>query len=386
MDLDYETIMKKIIYLITIASIISCKTDKKSAEVQATQTVSIRQELWGETDGKPVSLFTLKNNDVQIQITNYGGIITSWIAPDKNGNKSDIVLGFSTLDKYLAGHPSFGSLIGRYGNRIAKGKFSIGDTTYTLAVNNGENHLHGGLIGFHKKVWDAQTDTTGGIAKLSLHYLSVDGEEGYPGNLDVTVDYSLTKNNELIIEYMATTDKTTPINLTNHTYFNLTGDHSQNILDHTLVINADRYTPVDRGLIPTGELANVVGTPLDFTKPEKIGARIEELVVNGQGGYDHNYVINENDHMITLAAILIDSTSGRKIETYTLEPGIQLYTANNLNGKLTDSAGIPFEKYGGVCLETQHFPDSPNKPEFPSTLLHPGEKYQTITKYIFSVE
>jgi aldose 1-epimerase len=213
----------------------------------------------------------------------------------------------------------------------------------------------------------------------------VDGEEGYPGNLDVTVDYSLTNDNEFIIEYSATTDKTTPINLTNHTYFNLTGDRSQSVLNHTLVINADQYTPVDKGLIPTGELRDVAGTPFDFTKPEKIGSRIDEVAANGPGGYDHNYVLHPNNNIITLGAILIDSVSGRKIETYTLEPGVQLYTANNLNGSLKDASGIPFGKYGGVCLETQHFPDSPNKPGFPSTLLHRGEKYHTLTKYVFSI-
>lgn len=344
---------------------------------------TIKQEAWGEADGKKVSLYTLTNNKgMEIKIANYGGTVTSWFAPDRNGNMADIVLGFDNLNDYLAGPPYFGALIGRYGNRIAKGTFTLDGATYTLATNNAPNHLHGGNKGFDKVVWDAEIDTTQTPSVLRLSYLSKDGEEGYPGNLKAIVTYQLTDDNELVIHYEATTDKATPVNLTNHSYFNLTGDFNKTILDHTLMINADRYTPVDNTLIPTGELKAVTGTPFDFTKPEKIGSRIDQV----PGGYDHNFVLTNQNGTLALAAVLYDSASGRKLETYTTEPGIQFYTGNFLDGSLKAPDGTPYNKHTGMCLETQHYPDSPNEPEFPSTILQPGATYSTTTKYKVTAE
>lgn len=379
--------MKKINYpalLLIITVLSSACTSKKESTDTSTKELnsSITQQEWGNADGKNVSLFTLKNsNDVVVTISSYGGIITSWLAPDREGSKANIVLGFNTLDKYVSGHPFFGALVGRYGNRIAKGKFTIDGEQYTLATNDGANHLHGGKKGFDKMVWDAVIDSSSSPSKLKLSYLSKDGEEGYPGNLSISVTYTLTDNNELVIDYEAETDKATPCNLTNHSYFNLTGDYSKSILDHSLTINADRYTPVDDGLIPTGELKAVKGTPFDFTTAHKIGERIDQV----PGGYDHNFVLNKTDDALTLAAVLYDSASGRKIETYTKEPGVQFYTGNFLDGSV-NSGGVPINKNSGMCLETQHFPDSPNQPSFPSTILKPGEKYSTTTKYVFSVQ
>lgn len=335
---------------------------------------------WGEVDGKKVSLYTLTNkNGVQVKISNYGGVVTSWMAPDKNGQKADIVLGFNDLQGYLAKPPYFGALIGRYGNRIADAKFRLDGTEYKLAANNNKNHLHGGNKGFDKVVWDATPSTSG--SALTLNYLSKDGEEGYPGNLKVTVQYTLTDDNELQIEYNAETDKATPVNLTNHSYFNLTGDVANTILDHTLWVDADRYTPVDTTLIPTGVLAPVKGTPFDFTQPHKIGERIASV----PGGYDHNFVLNKQDSTVKLVAYVIDSVSGRKLEVYTTEPGLQFYTGNFLDGTIKTSAGKAINKNTAFCLETQHYPDSPNKPSFPTTILKPGQKYHTITKYKVSV-
>jgi aldose 1-epimerase len=306
--------------------------------------------------------------------------LTSWIVPDKNGQKSSILLGYDSLDGYLAKPPYFGALIGRYGNRIAKGKFKLDGKEYQLATNDGPNHLHGGLKGFDKVVWTATTfsDT---LPSLALSYVSKDGEEGYPGNLRVAVIYTLTDDNELSIEYNAETDKATPVNLTNHSYFNLTGDHSNTILDHTLMINADFYNPVDSTAIPTGELKSVKGTPFDFTTATRIGARIDSV----KGGYDHNWVLNRKDTSLQLVAVLADSLSGRKLEVYTTEPGLQFYTGNFLDAKIKASHGKPFLQHTGLCMETQHFPDSPNEPKFPSAILRPGEKYHSFTKYKFSL-
>lgn len=341
---------------------------------------------WGETDGKKVSLYTLTNkNGVQVKITNYGGTVTSWLAPDRNGNKSSIVLGFDKLQGYLDKPPYFGALIGRYGNRIANGKFTLNGKTYTLATNNGKNALHGGLKGFDKVVWDA-TPANNNTPALTLHYISKDGEEGYPGNLDVTVKYSLSDDNELQIDYTAKTDKATPVNLTNHSYFNLTGDVSNTILDHSLQIDADRYTPVDTTLIPTGELKSVAGTPFDFRQPHKIGERIGQ-VPGEPGGYDHNFVLNGG--MAAAArrvAVVTDSSSGRRLEVYTDQPGLQFYSGNFLDGSIKTSDGKPIQKHAALCLETQHFPDSPNEPKFPSTILQPGATYHTVTRYKVSVD
>ncbi len=354
----------------------------KTEETTAVATnAAITKQAFGEADGKQVFLFTLTNkNGVQVKITNYGGIVTSWIAPDKNGAKSSIVLGFDSLSGYLAKPPYFGALIGRYGNRIANGKFKIGDSTYTLATNNGKNALHGGLKGFDKQVWDASMADS--VAALTLNYTSKDGEEGYPGNLKVTVVYTLSDDNELGIEYTAETDKPTPVNLTNHSYFNLTGSVDNTILGNVLKLEADQYTPVDTTLIPTGKLVAVKGTPFDFTSPTAIGARIDKV----PGGYDHNFVLNSKDGSFKLAATLTDSISGRKLEVFTTEPGIQFYTGNFLNGSIKTSDGKAINKNAALCLETQHFPDSPNEPSFPSTILKPGEKYHTITKYKVSLQ
>lgn len=337
---------------------------------------------WGESDGKKVFSYTLTNkNGVQVKITNYGGTVTSWIAPDRNGKRSSIVLGFNNLQGYLAHPPYFGALVGRYGNRIANGKFTLNGKTYTLATNNGKNALHGGIKGFDKVVWDA-TPAMDDSAALTLKYVSKDGEEGYPGNLNVTVKYTLTDADELQLEYTAQTDKATPVNLTNHSYFNLTGDVDNAILNHTLQIDADRYTPVDTTLIPTGKLEPVAGTPFDFRQPHKIGERIDQV----PGGYDHNFVLNGGGGSVRRVATVTDSSSGRKLEVYTDQPGLQFYTGNFLDGSIKTSDGKPINKHAAICLETQHFPDSPNQPAFPSTILQPGATYHTITKYKVSVD
>ncbi|MBK8089752.1 MAG: galactose mutarotase [Chitinophagaceae bacterium] len=367
------------ITLMATTAFAACNTgDEKKGEDAVNKKVT--QVSWGEADGKQVNLYTLTNsNGVEVKITNYGGTVTSWVTPDKNGKKSSVVLGFDSLSGYLAKPPFFGALIGRYGNRIAKGTFKIDTATYKLATNNGENHLHGGNKGYDKVVWDATAaDST---ASLTLTYLSKDGEEGYPGNLKITVVYTLTDDNELLIDYSAETDKTTVVNLTNHSYFNLTGDVTNTILDHQLQVNADKYTPVDAGLIPTGELKDVKGTPFDFLQPHKIGERIASV----EGGYDHNFVLTRKGSDLELVATLTDSVSGRKLEVFTTEPGLQFYSGNFLDGTFKSTDGKAIQIHTALCLETQHFPDSPNKPAFPTTLLKPGEKYHTVTKYKVSV-
>ncbi len=347
---------------------------------QVSEEIMIQEEDFGTLeDGSEVSLFTLTNsNDMEVKITNYGGIVTSIRIPDVNGSLDDVVLGFESLDKYLEGTPYFGAIIGRYGNRIAGGKFSIDGTEYELATNDGNNHLHGGEVGFDKVLWDAEIQDDN---SLKLTYLSEDGEEGYPGNLEVSVVYSLTNDSELKIEYEATTDKATPVNLTNHSYFNLSGQPDSTILDHELMLNADQYTPVNDELIPTGELTEVEGTPFDFRNPHEIGARIDQV----EGGYDHNWVLNrsENDSLFH-AATLYHEESGREMKVFTEEPGIQFYSGNFLDGSLEGPDGTPFVQHAALCLETQHFPNSPNEPDFPSTILEPGETYETTTIYQFS--
>ncbi|MBS1946273.1 MAG: galactose mutarotase [Bacteroidetes bacterium] len=372
--------MKKINFAIISMCMIlvSCNN---SAEKRQAATEKIKAGItktdWGSADGKAVYLFTLTNkNGDEVRVSNYGGTITSWTMPDKNGNKTSIVLGFDSLSGYLAKPPYFGATIGRYGNRIANGKFNLGNTEYTLAQNNGKNSLHGGLKGFDKVVWDA-SPLIDSIPSLTLHYLSKDGEEGFPGNLSVAVKFSLSDDDALTIEYNAETDKPTPVNLTNHSYFNLSGDVSNTILDETLMINAGHYTPVDTSLIPTGEIKSVKGSPFDFTAPEKIGARIGQV----KGGYDHNFVLNRKDSLLDLEATLFDPMTGRKLEVYTTQPGIQFYSGNFLDGSIKTSSGKPINQHAALCLETQHFPDSPNEPLFPSTILGPGEKYHSITEY-----
>ena len=347
----------------------------------------IKREPFGKMpDGQVVERFTLTNSKgVVLQAISYGGIITSLRVPDRNGKLDDIVLGFDNLDGYLKGHPFFGAIIGRYGNRIAKGAFTLDGKTYKLATNNGVNHLHGGTTGFDKVVWTAEPVSSNAIA---FSRTSPDGEEGYPGNLRVRVTYTLTDANEVIIEYSATTDKATPVNLTNHSYFNLAGQASGDILGHQLMVNADRYTPVDDTLIPTGELAPVAGTPFDFRKFTGIGERINQdtnaQIKNGKG-YDHNFVLNRKGEGRQLAARVVDPQSGRTMEVSTTEPGIQFYSGNFLDGTLTGKAGAVYKHRTGFCLETQHFPDSPNQPKFPSTILKPGSEYKTSTVYTFGI-
>ena len=347
---------------------------------------AIQKSEFGTTkEGEAVQLYTLTNSKGAVaKITNYGGIVTELHVPDKNGKMGDVVLGFKNLDGYLAGHPYFGAVIGRYGNRIANGKFNLDGKEYTLATNNSPNHLHGGVKGFDKVVWTAEPM---GGNKLKLNYVSKDGEEGYPGTLIATVVYTLTDDNALKLDYSATTDKATVVNLTNHSYFNLAGENAGTIHDHWLMLNADRYTPVDATLIPTGELAKVEGTPFDFRKPHAIGERIEQT--GGKPvGYDHNFVLNraEGDKKSMLAARVKEPTSGRVMEVWTTEPGVQFYTGNFLDEKQVGKQGRPYAFRNGFCLETQHFPDSPNKPKFPSTVLRPGETYKTTTVYKFSTE
>ncbi len=347
---------------------------------------TVKQGAFGNTpDGTAVQLYTLSNTQgMEVKITNYGGIVVSVSVRDKNGKIGDVVLGFERLEDYLKGHPFFGAIVGRYGNRIAKGRFSLGGRTFTLATNNDGNHLHGGLKGFDKAVWKAEPYPSGEGSGLKLHYLSKDGEEGYPGNLDVTVIYTLTRHNELRIEYAAMTDKSTVVNLTNHSYFNLAGTGT--ILEHELVINADKFVPVDKGLIPTGQLQSVKGTPMDFTTPEKIGERInrdfEQLKIGG--GYDHCYVLKDPG-IRNLAAKAFCASSGRLLELFTTEPAVQFYTGNFLDGTLKGKSGQIYKKRSGFCLETEHYPDSPNQPAFPSVVLNPGQRYSTTTIYKFSV-
>ncbi len=351
---------------------------------QMSAATSITRAPFGQTrDGVPVSIYTLTNkNGIVARIMNYGGIIVSLQTPDRAGNLADIVLGFDSLDGYLAKSPYFGALIGRYGNRIGQARFTLDGREIVLAKNDGVNSLHGGRIGFDKRVWNAHELPDGA---LELRYVSNDGEEGYPGTLTVTVKYTLSDTNELRIDYSATTDKDTVANLTNHSYFNLKGAGSGDVLGHLLRLNADRFTPVDSGLIPTGELRSVANTPFDFRSATAIGARIQaadEQLKFGIG-YDHNWVLNRSGAGLNLAARVEEPSSGRVLEVFTTEPGIQFYTGNHLNGVI-GKGGKAYAFRSGFCLETQHFPDSPNKPSFPTTELKPGKKYQSATVLRFS--
>lgn len=338
-------------------------------------------------DGRDVFRHVISNaNGVEVHVINYGGIITHLKAPDRNGNIEDIVLGFDSLDGYLQQPPYFGAIVGRYGNRIANGKFTIDGKEFTLAQNNNGQHLHGGLTGFDKVFWNIERLDSAKGNGLRLTYRSKDMEEGYPGNLDIAVDYVLTDDNELKIDYSATTDKPTVVNLTQHTYFNLSGGR-RDILDHILEIPADRYIPVTDVLIPTGELAPVKGTPFDFTSPTTVGQRIsaDHKQLKIAGGYDHCWVLNGGDGMKP-AGTLYDSITGRTVEVRTTEPGIQFYSGNFLDGSITGKKGVVYKHRYGLCLETEHFPDSPNQPQFPSVLLTPGETYSTQTIYKFGTK
>jgi aldose 1-epimerase len=360
----------------------------QGGQIMTAAQTRVKREPFGKTaSGEAVELFTLRNSHgTEARIMTYGGIVVSLKVPDRNGRMEDVVLGYDTLDGYLKDNgPYMGALIGRYGNRIAKGKFSLNGTEYTLAQNNGENHLHGGIKGFDKVVWKGTALRGGGVR---LTYLSKDGEEGYPGNLSVTVVYTLTNQNELKIDYSATTDKATVLNLTHHSYFNLAGAGSGDILSHEVMINADRFTPVaDSGAIPTGELRSVKGTPMDFTRPTAVGARIEQNYDQLQfgRGYDHNWVLNKTRaRMPTLAARVYEAKTGRVMEVYTTEPGVQFYTGNFLDGTITGKGGKVYQRRYGLCLEAQHYPDSPNHSNFPSTVLKPGQRYTQTTTYKFS--
>lgn len=360
----------------------STDTTAKGAEAK------LKKESFGKLpDGTPVDVYTLTNkNGVEAKITNYGATLTSIKAPDRTGKMDDVVLGYDSIDGYLAKNPHLGAIAGRYANRIANGEFKLDGKTYTLAKNNGPNHLHGGPNGFYKQIWTASDASGKDGQAVSFKYLSKDGEENYPGNLTAIVTYTLTDKNELKIDYQATTDKDTVLNLTNHAYFNLAGAGSGDVLGHELKINSKETTVVDKTLIPTGKMAPVAGTPFDFSKLTAIGARIndknEQLEI-GQG-YDHNFVLATGGSLTAQAVEVYEPTTGRVMEVFTDQPGVQLYTANHLDGSIVGKAGKTYNKRGGFCLETQHYPDSPNKPNFPTTTLKPGEKFHSTTIFKFS--
>ena len=378
--------MKKIkilivLFLVTISN--SCTKISKKMPIP-----TIDKTQFGKTmEGTDVDQYILSNNKgMEVCIITYGGIITSWTAVDKNGDYKDIVLGYNTLAEYEAETPYFGALIGRYGNRIAGGKFKIEDQEYTLAANNGVNHLHGGLKGFDKVVWDAKTIINDSTVSLELSYLSKDMEEGYPGNLNTKVTYTLNNDDELSVSYEATTDKPTIVNLTQHSYFNLTADFNQDVLDHEIVINADSFLPVDNALIPTGEFRDVNKTPFDFRKPKAIGQQISDKntqLENGMG-YDHCWVLNDQDKGLRFVASAYEPASGRMLEVFSDEPGIQFYSGNFLDGTLPNKSNGTYQHRTGFCFETQHYPDSPNQKNFPSVRLNPGEKYNSKTVFRLS--
>ncbi|MBP1652094.1 MAG: Aldose 1-epimerase [Bacteroidetes bacterium] len=393
--------MKNIIPLLTVAAAVSlsaCQSGTKSNNnsVDSMQTTKDSLSIEGKipaarfdstVDGKQTKLYYLKSKgNVQVAITNYGGKIVSLLAPDKSGKLEDVELGYDNISRYVSTKERYyGGIVGRYGNRIAKGKFKLDGKEYTLATNNNQNHLHGGKKGFNDVVWDAEQTAPN---SLKLHYVSKDGEEGYPGNLDITLTYTLTDSNELKIDYSATTDKATVVNLTNHSFFNLHGAGNGDINDLILTINADKFTPVDSTLIPTGKLEAVKGTPMDFTTPTKIGERVDadfEQLKFGRG-YDHNYVLNKKGNELSLAAKVEDPTSGRTLEVWTTEPGVQFYGGNFLDGTDKGKDDKTYVHRGAFCLETQHFPDSPNQPAFPSVVLKPGATYTSECIYKFGVK
>lgn len=348
----------------------------------------IEQTTYGQLpDGRDIHLFTLRNKaGMEVQITNYGGYIVSLMAPDRAGKHEPMTLGVPTCADYLKGTPSFGPIIGRFGNRIANAKFSLDGKEYTLAANTIGNHIHGGRVGFDKKLW-AATPVKGDEPALKLQYTSPDGEEGYPGTLAVEVTYTLQKDNALRIDYQATTDKSTVLNLTNHAYFNLSS-MKRDVMNHELMLKADHYLPTNAAQIPTGEIRPVAGTPFDFTKLTTIGTRINDTTdtqIKYGHGYDHCWVFPDGSKKLKLGAVVYEPVSGRVMEMYTTEPGVQLYTANHLSGKIRGKEGIAYPRRFGLCLETQHFPDSPNQPAFPTTTLKPGETYRSTTMYKFSV-
>lgn len=352
-----------------------------------TKNMVVGEPFGALPDGREARLYTLTNSSgMEVRITNYGGTITSIRVPDREGVMGEVTLGYDSLEKYLAGSPFFGCIAGRYANRIAKGQFTLDGETYTLATNNGPNHLHGGLEGFDKKLWEADTFSEEGASGIVLTYVSPDGEEGYPGTLSVEVTYTLTDENALQIDYEATTDKATVLNLTNHAYFNLKDAGATTALEHEMKIYADRYIPTDETNIPLGELAPVEGTPFDFRSPTTIGERIEgdDVQLENGFGYDHTYVLNKEGGGLELAVEVYEPETGRVMEVLTTEPGVQLYTGNHLNGNFVGRGDVTYERRSAFCLETQHYPDSPNQPDFPSTELRPGETFNSTTVYRFS--
>lgn len=386
-----------IIFFAVVMSILLVNCNPKSNTTEAemkdsvdTKKAEVTVSPFGTMpDGKAVSLYTLTNaSGMTMKVMNYGGIITSLTAPDKNGKFEDVVLGYDSLSGYLKSSPYFGALIGRYGNRIAKGKFSLDGKTYTLAKNNGENNLHGGPKGFDTRYWNIEKQNVDNGSAIKLSYTSQDMEEGYPGTLNVEVIYHLTDSNELKIDYKATTDKKTVVNLTQHSYFNLSGNTKSDILSHELMLSSDKFVPVDKTLIPTGELKPVSETPFDFKTPTAIGARIDkddQQLKFGQG-YDHCWVLNTGGDVSKAAATLYDPTSGRVMSVFTTEPGIQFYSGNFLDGSITGKFGVVYKNRYGLCLETEHFPDSPNQKSFPTVELNPGQEYKTQTIYRFTVK
>ena len=378
--------MKNIYFLLLLFLITTCENIKNNNM----SLVTIKKQAFGKTmDGNEVHQYILKNKKgMEISVINYGGIITSWKAKDRDGIYQDIVLGFDNIYDYETKNPYFGALIGRYGNRIAKGKFSIDDKNYNLATNNDVNHLHGGFKGFDKVLWHVDEILGDSSASLVLKYMSSDMEEGYPGNLNVKVIYTLNNNNELSVTYEADTDKTTIVNLTQHSYFNLSGDFNQDISNHDLKINADSFLPVDSTLIPTGEIRDVIETPFDFLQPKKVGRDIEmnNEQINYGNGYDHCWVLNNYGDGVRFVASAYDDSSGRLLEVYSDQPGIQFYSGNFLDGSLKSKYEGNYDFRSGFCLETQNFPNSPNENSFPSPLLKPGEKYLSETIFRFSIK
>ena len=383
---------KSLIVFAALAFLSSCKLMNKEEKNDGKPQVSlpytkfsVAEDGFGEVDGQKVIQYTLTNpNGMSVKILNYGGTVTDIMVPDKNGKFGDVVLGYDSLSGYLQnGNPYFGCLVGRYGNRIANAKFTLDGKEYVLAPNNNGNTLHGGVKGFDKRVWTASDINTDSVSSIKFTYDSKDMEEGYPGNLHTEVVYTLTKNNELKLEYKATTDKATPVNLTNHCYFNLSAGTDSTILDHELMIRARQFTPVNDKLIPTGKIDSVSGTAMDFTSAKTIGKDIAQVA----GGYDHNWVFQKPENRFDMVASLYHAPSGRYMEVYTTEPGIQFYSGNFLDGTLKNTrGGTKYVKHAGLCLETQHFPDSPNQPAFPNTIIKPGDTYQQITVYKFSTK
>lgn len=379
---DYFTL-----FFITILMgvLMVCKSQSESkpdlAQKEGKTKMDIQRQTFGKLpDGREIKLYTLTNvKGMEVQLMTYGATLVSLKVPDSNGNLEDITLGHYSPEGYLEASPYFGATVGRYANRIAYGEFTLNGVKYQLPTNEGEHHLHGGNKGFDKKLWSANPVYKENAVGVEFQYLSKDGEQGYPGNLSCTVTYFLTQDNQMKISYQAETDKPTPVNLTHHSYFNLDGQGEGDILDHMLMINAHKYTPVNENLIPTGEIHPVKGTPLDFTSPHRIGSRIDKV----KGGYDHNYVLDRSEKKLVLAARVEGPDSGRIMEIYTTEPGIQFYSGNFLDGTITGKNGEVYSQYYGFCLEPQHFPDSPHHPNFPSTILKPGEKYHSLSVYKF---